>query len=83
MGQPSFQASNAIVYVTYGAFLYVKTRFPAKMAQLIKDLILPEFWGRHLRGDTAKTPKQSSSLGTELGPVRTITPAGTIGVEER
>lgn len=24
MGQPSFQASNAIVYVTYGVFLYVK-----------------------------------------------------------
>jgi hypothetical protein len=23
MGQPSFQASNAIIYVTYAAFLYV------------------------------------------------------------
>lgn len=23
MGQPSFQASNAIVYVTFGIFLYV------------------------------------------------------------
>ena len=23
MGQPSFQASNAIIYLTYGAFLYV------------------------------------------------------------
>lgn len=22
MGQPSFQASNAIIYLTYGAFLY-------------------------------------------------------------
>lgn len=26
MGQPSFQASNAVVYVTYGAFLYVDTQ---------------------------------------------------------
>ena len=24
MGQPSFQASNAIIYLTYGAFLYVE-----------------------------------------------------------
>ena len=24
MGQPSFQASNAIIYLTYGAFLCVK-----------------------------------------------------------
>lgn len=23
MGQPSFAASNAIIYLTYGAFLYV------------------------------------------------------------
>ena len=23
MGQPAFQASNAIIYLTYGAFLYV------------------------------------------------------------
>lgn len=23
MGQPSFEASNAIIYLTYGAFLYV------------------------------------------------------------
>lgn len=23
MGQPSFQASNAVIYLTYGSFLYV------------------------------------------------------------
>lgn len=40
MGQPSFQASNAIVYVTYGAFLYDSAHSPVKMRQLTKDLIL-------------------------------------------
>jgi hypothetical protein len=27
MGQPSFAASNAIIYVTYGFFLCVKLKF--------------------------------------------------------
>ena len=27
MGQPSFQASNAIIYLTYGSFLYVPSDF--------------------------------------------------------
>lgn len=29
MGQPSFQASNAIIYLTYGSFLYVPSDFVA------------------------------------------------------
>ncbi len=28
MGQPSFQASNAVIYLTYGAFLYAPTPDP-------------------------------------------------------
>jgi len=34
MGQPSFQASNAIIYLTYGAFLYVRPH------------LLPHLWLR-------------------------------------
>jgi hypothetical protein len=30
MGQPSFAASNAIIYVTYGFFLYVKLKHAAR-----------------------------------------------------
>ncbi|KAI2634679.1 hypothetical protein GGS26DRAFT_589598 [Hypomontagnella submonticulosa] len=31
MGQPSFEASNAVIYVTYGAFLLLGTGLAWKM----------------------------------------------------
>ncbi|KAK8070859.1 hypothetical protein PG997_011062 [Apiospora hydei] len=31
MGQPSFEASNAVIYVTYGAFLVLGTGLAVKM----------------------------------------------------
>lgn len=34
MGQPSFQASNAIIYVTYGVFLYAPPLTYARLSNL-------------------------------------------------
>lgn len=31
MGTPSFQASNAIIYLTYGVFLYVVPDFNTRL----------------------------------------------------
>lgn len=37
MGQPSYQASNAIIYLTYGAFLYDRRILPT--SQMAADLV--------------------------------------------
>ncbi|CAG9946416.1 unnamed protein product [Clonostachys rosea f. rosea IK726] len=36
MGQPSFEASNAIIYLTYGAFLVLGTAIAWKLRSQVK-----------------------------------------------
>ncbi|TVY19528.1 hypothetical protein LARI1_G002785 [Lachnellula arida] len=51
MGQPSHPASNAIIYLSYGAFLYVeKTILPVSLYSVVADL-LPESSDATSHGD--------------------------------
>lgn len=51
MGQPSHPASNAIIYLSYGAFLYVeKTILPILLYSVVADL-LPESSDAASHGD--------------------------------
>ena len=55
MGQPSFQASNAIIYLTYGAFLY-----GASLVRLLPPLNSSVgLWDSMPRGIGDINPKQN------------------------
>ena len=46
MGQPSFQASNAIIYLTYGLFLYIPSDICTTFLSLLRTDSLFFFDGR-------------------------------------
>lgn len=49
MGVPSFQASNAIIYLTYGAFLYVRLRKTTFAALNLENRVFGLFVAWRLR----------------------------------
>ncbi|KXJ94127.1 hypothetical protein Micbo1qcDRAFT_41548 [Microdochium bolleyi] len=57
MGQPSFEASNAIIYVTYGAFLLLGTGLAWRMRNQPKS----EF----LAGNRTQTGQITSNLSSQ------------------
>lgn len=83
MGQPSAAASNAIIYVTYALFLYEPARLQFRgfgyllaPRPLLMTLLMLTFGivavslELPLRGSSAISPKESSSLETGLKRVR-------------
>ena len=68
MGQPSFQASNVIIYLTYGAFLYVKPhRRPHRPTTLTSNVLTTKAFGP-LRSLALEEPVQESFPGDESYP---------------
>ncbi|TVY53182.1 hypothetical protein LCER1_G004466 [Lachnellula cervina] len=70
MGQPSHPASNAIIYLSYGAFLYVeKTILPILLYSVVADL-LPESSDAASHGDFDTKQRANTSRVTERRRVR-------------
>ncbi|TVY87231.1 hypothetical protein LAWI1_G006011, partial [Lachnellula willkommii] len=70
MGQPSHPASNAIIYLSYGAFLYVeKTILPVSHYPIVADL-LPESSDATSHGDFDIKQRANTSRVTERRLVR-------------
>lgn len=67
MGQPSFAASNAIIYLTYGVFLYVKT--PVQRQPLTQYANSSSFMGTGIAWKLRNQAKTDflSSNGTQTG----------------
>lgn len=86
MGQPSFQASNAIIYLTYGAFLYVSRSSSTSYVLLLTSarvtgLYIAWRWrhqskseflasNRTQKGQTSSTGEPPPALPPSLPPVQ-------------